>query len=196
VPASSTAEAVRAVTADARRGQAAIGTALAASIYGATVIRARVEDRDDNETRFVWLARAQKTTTDAPASGYTGGALAPAPPLRVGTGGQWKTSLVFWGAGAEHAGWLVRCLDTFARRAINLTKIESRPRRQGLGSYMFFADLAATASDAPVLEALAELQAMCEEVRVLGCYRAAAPLPAGPTPAPEPTSATASARPA
>jgi prephenate dehydratase len=190
VPASSTAEAVRAVTADARRGQAAIGTALAASIYGATVIRARVEDRDDNETRFVWLARAQSVSTNA-----AGASSAPPPPLRAGAGGQWKTSLVFWGAGAEHAGWLVRCLDAFARRAINLTKIESRPRRQGLGSYMFFADLAAPASDAPVLEALAELEAMCEEVRVLGCYRAASPPPAGPTQDSEPTSAPASTRP-
>ncbi len=166
VPASSTAEAVRTVVADARRGQAAIGTALAARIYGGTVIREHVEDREDNETRFVWLARAN-TGVDAAAGER--------PPLRAGTSGQWKTSLVFWGAGAEHAGWLVRCLVAFARREINLTKIESRPRRQGLGSYMFFADLAAHAEDAPVGEAIAELEASCEEVRVLGSYGAAPP---------------------
>jgi prephenate dehydratase len=190
VPASSTAEAVRAVTADARHGQAAIGTALAARIYGATVIRARVEDRDDNETRFVWLARARAATADAAAGGDTGDAVAPAPPLRAGAGGQWKTSLLFWGAGAEHAGWLVRCLDAFARRAINLTKIESRPRRRGLGNYVFFVDLAARASDAPVLEALAELAAMCEEVRVLGSYRAAPRLAGGPASPPGPARAS------
>ena len=63
---------------------------------------------------------------------------------------EWKTSLVFWGPGAEHPGWLVRCLDEFARRDINLTKIESRPRRERLGSYMFFADLSGRPTETPV----------------------------------------------
>ncbi len=101
------------------------------------MIRERVEDREDNETRFVWLAR----TASAAGRSETRPAQGERPPLRAGEGGEWKTSLVFWGAGAERPGWLVRCLDEFARRDINLTKIESRPRRQGLGSYMFFADL-------------------------------------------------------
>jgi prephenate dehydratase len=159
--ASSTAEAVRTVVAAAERGQAAIGTRLAASIYAGTVIRERVEDREDNETRFVWLARS------APTGGRSE---APRPPLRVGAGAGWKTSLVFWGAGAERPGWLVRCLDEFASRNINLTKIESRPRRDGLGSYMFFVDLAGRAQDASVAEAIAQIDAMCEEVLVLGSY--------------------------
>jgi prephenate dehydratase len=166
LPASSTAEAVRTVVSEGRRGQAAIGTVLAAEIYGGTVIREGVEDRDDNETRFVWLARPVEDRGAAP--------------LR-GRGGEWKTSLVFWGAGAERPGWLVRCLDEFARRDINLTKIESRPRRQRLGSYMFFADLAGRVEDEPVAEAIAGVEAMCEEVRVLGSYRAAgAPRRPGP----------------
>jgi prephenate dehydratase len=158
LPASSTAEAVRTVVTEGGRGQAAIGTVLAAEIYGGTVIREGLEDRDDNETRFVWLARPVEDR----------GA-----PLR-GDGGEWKTSLVFWGAGAERPGWLVRCLDEFARRDINLTKIESRPRRQRLGSYMFFADLAGRVEDEPVVEAITGVEALCEEVRVLGSYRAAA----------------------
>jgi prephenate dehydratase len=162
VPASSTAEAVRTVVADGRRGQAAIGTALAARIYGGTVIRERIEDRADNETRFAWLARG------------AAGAPAARPPLRESGDGEWKTSLVFWGAGAERPGWLVRCLDEFARRDINLTKIESRPRREGLGSYMFFADLGARADDPPVADAIAGLAAMCEEVLVLGSFGVAA----------------------
>ena len=58
LPASSTAEAVREVVEDARPGRAALGTRLAAEIYGGTVLREGVQDRDDNETRFVWLARA------------------------------------------------------------------------------------------------------------------------------------------
>ncbi len=159
LPASSTAEAVRSVVAAGRREQAALGTLLAARIYGGSVIRDGVEDRDDNETRFVWLGRP----------GHDG-----APPLRAAGGEGWKTSLVFWGLGAERPGWLVRCLDEFARREINLTKIESRPRRQRLGSYMFFADLAGRASEAPVAEAIAGVAMLCEEMRVLGSYPAAA----------------------
>ena len=165
--ASSTAEAVRTVMSASSPGQAAIGTALAARIYGATIVRERVEDREDNETRFVWLARGGGAT--AQAAGDT-----PAP-LRT-TGGEWKTSIVFWGAGAEHPGWLVRCLNEFASRDINLTRIESRPRREWLGSYMFFADLAGSASDGPVAEALDGLRSRCEQVRVLGSYAAAGPV--------------------
>ncbi len=164
LPSSSTAEAVRAVVAGAQRGQAAIGTELAARIYGGTVIRARIEDREDNETRFVWLA------ADA------GAAEIDRPPLRASAAGEWKTSLVFWGAGAERPGWLVRCLDEFARRGINLTKIESRPRRERLGSYMFFADVAGRADDPHLGEAIARVRAMCQEVLVLGSYAAAANL--------------------
>ncbi len=160
LPASSTAEAVRVVVEAGRREQAALGTVLAASIYGGHVLREGVEDREDNETRFVWLARA------------SGGGV---PPLREGAGCPWKTSLVFWGPGAGSPGWLVRCLDEFARRGINLMKIESRPRRRRLGSYMFFSDLEGHAEEPAVAEAIAGLGVLCEEVRVLGSYRAALP---------------------
>ncbi len=165
LPASSTAEAVRTVVAGGEHGRAAIGTLLAARIYGGAVIRERVEDREDNETRFVWLVR--------PASGADGAEIA-RPPLHAGASAGYKTSLVFWGAGAERPGWLVRCLDEFASRQINLTKIESRPRREGLGSYMFFVDLAGRAEDREVAEAVARIEANCEEVLVLGSYAAAA----------------------
>jgi prephenate dehydratase len=158
LPASSTAEAVRTVLAEGGRGASAIGTPLAARIYGGTVIRSAVEDRADNETRFVWLARAGEEQR-------------PPPPREPGA--EWKTSLVFWGLGAGRAGWLVQCLDEFARREINLTKIESRPRRERLGSYMFFADLAGRLQEASVAAAIDGLRAHCEEVRVLGSYPAA-----------------------
>jgi prephenate dehydratase len=162
LPASSTAGAVRTVIDERRSGHAAIGTVLAASIYGGAILREDVEDRADNETRFVWLARSGE---------------AQPPPLAV-TGSretevECKTSLVFWGRGAESPGWLVRCLDEFARREINLTKIESRPRRERLGRYMFFADLNGHAIDAPVAEAIEGLHAVCEHVGVLGSYPAA-----------------------
>jgi prephenate dehydratase len=160
--ASSTADAVRIVARGEQRNRAALGTALAASIYGGTVIREGVQDRDDNETRFVWLARERA------------GAAPARPPLRAHTEREWKTSLVFWGAGADRPGWLVRCLGEFARRDINLTKIESRPRRERLGSYMFFADLSGRLEEPPVAAAIAGVRAVCEEVRVLGSYPAQA----------------------
>ncbi len=151
LPASSTAEAVRSVIAEHRAGQAAIGTELAARVYGGTVIRSGIEDRDDNETRFAWLARG--SAADAAL-----------PPLRASdvAGAKWKTSLVFWGLGAKRPGWLLRCLATFARRDINLTKIESRPRREQLGDYMFFADVEGRLAETRLAQALDALAEMCE----------------------------------
>jgi prephenate dehydratase len=166
--ATSTAEAVRLVAehGDDRGTEggpggswAAIGTRLAAELYGCTVIAEGIQDREDNETRFVWLAR-----TDSKAE---------APPLRARAGAGHKTSLVFWGAGADRAGWLVLCLDEFARRGINLTKIESRPMRERLGHYMFFVDLEGSLADERVSDALTGLRGVCEQVRVLGSYPAA-----------------------
>lgn len=160
LPASSTAEAVRIVAESEEAGVAALGTPLAAAIYGAVVVRADVQDRDDNATRFVWLARTNSASQH--------------PPLRAGSSeAEWKTSLVFWGAGADSPGWLVRCLDEFARREINLTKIESRPRRERLGHYMFFADLQGSLHARAVKAAVEGLRAYCQEVRVLGSYPAA-----------------------
>jgi prephenate dehydratase len=157
LPASSTAEAVRTVVRERRRSQAALGTLLAASTYGGTVIRRGVEDRDDNETRFVWLGRDGQEE----------------PPLQPSAAGEWKTSLVFWGPGSDTPGWLVRCLDEFARRDINLTKIESRPRRERFRSYMFFADLGGHVGETPVADAIEGVRSHCEVVRVLGSYRVA-----------------------
>jgi prephenate dehydratase len=151
VPASSTADAVRRV-AQADGPWAALGTRLSAEIYGCEVLRAGVEDTPENETRFVWLAR----TGDEPAAH-----------------GPWKTSIVFWGVGDDAPGWLVRCLSEFAFRGVNLTMIESRPRKQGLGHYMFFADLEGRESDAPVAGALEAVRAQTDQLRVLGSYPAA-----------------------
>jgi prephenate dehydratase len=159
VAASSTAEAVRLVSERKDSSLAAIGTRLASELYECVVIEEEIQDRQDNETRFVWLARAD--------SGLG------APPLRAQAGNGHKTSLVFWGAGANHAGWLVLCLNEFAKRGINLTKIESRPMREQLGHYMFLADLEGSLEDEIVAQALAGLRAMCEHVRVLGSYPAA-----------------------
>lgn len=150
---SSTADAVRLV-AEREEPWAALGNRLAAELYGCEVLRAGVEDVAGNETRFVWLAR------------YDGDADA-------GQHGPWKTSIVFWGIGAEAPGWLVSCLSEFASRGVNLTRIESRPRKQGLGRYMFFADLEGRETDAHVHEALDALRGHVETLRVLGSFPSA-----------------------
>jgi prephenate dehydratase len=126
-----------------------------------------VQDRADNATRFVWLAHTERTGADA--------ALPATPPPVLAPKGNTasKTSLVFWGAGADSPGWLVHCLDEFARREINLTRIESRPMRERFGHYMFFADLQGGLEEPAVGEAVEGLRAFCHEVRVLGSYPAA-----------------------
>jgi prephenate dehydratase len=159
--ASSTADAVRMVSEAPERSWAALGTRLAGELYGCVVLAEGVEDRHDNETRFVWLAAAPRAAAAPPRRGR-GEAAAPM-----------KTSLVFWGPGADGPGWLVACLDEFARRAVNLTKIESRPRREQLGRYMFFLDLDGAVGEESVRDAVAGLQGRCQEVRVLGSYPAA-----------------------
>jgi prephenate dehydratase len=151
VPANSTADAVRMV-AEAEGPWAALGNRLSAELYGCEVLRAGVEDTPENETRFVWLARA--------GAGPAGA-------------GPWKTSVVFWGAGDDAPGWLVRCLSEFAFRGVNLTMIESRPRKRGLGHYMFFADLEGGVEEEHVAQAIEAVRSQTERLRVLGSYPAA-----------------------
>jgi prephenate dehydratase len=111
-----------------------------------------VEDDAGNLTRFVWLA-----PDGTPPHG----------------GDADKTSIVFWGFNDESPGALVGVLSELADREINLTKIESRPRRVRLGHYMFFADLDGAAGDPNVAEALAALRTRVETLKVLGTYAAA-----------------------
>jgi prephenate dehydratase len=155
---SSTADAVRLV-AEHDGPWAALGNRFAAERYGCVVLRAGVEDVPDNETRFVWLA---------PVGTPPGTPVGVDPDL-----GPWKTAIVFWGVGAEAPGWLVRCLAEFASRDVNLTRIESRPRKQGLGRYMFFVDIEGRDTEPHVREALQDVARHVEVVRVLGSFPAA-----------------------
>lgn len=174
VPAASTADAVRAIAdgelpAGATAPHAALGNRLAAELYGCRVVVDGVEDAPGNETRFVWLARTSASSDEPPAGrGRPPGRGEPHHPA-----GAWKTSLVFWGAGSLAAGWLVRCLSEFAFRGVNLTRIESRPLKRRLGSYVFFVDCEGAAETGPVAEAIGGLRGQAEVVRVLGSYPAA-----------------------
>jgi prephenate dehydratase len=147
----STAEAVRLVAAS-EEPLGALGTPLAAELYGCEVLAEAVEDGEENLTRFVWLA-----PEGTPAQG----------------GRANRTSIVFWGFNDDSPGALVRLLAELADRSINLTKIESRPRRVRLGHYMFFADLDGGAEDEHVAEALDALRGHVETLKVLGSYAAA-----------------------
>jgi prephenate dehydratase len=148
--AASTAEAVR-VVGESDRPWAALGARRSAELYGCVALRDGIEDSHENVTRFVWIAPAG---TEPEGSG------------------DWKTSLVFAELGEDHPGALVEALLEFSRRDVNLTRIESRPRRQGLGSYMFFVDLEGRASEPAVSEAIEGLRAKADSVRILGSYPA------------------------
>lgn len=150
VAAASTADAVRQVR-DASEPWVALGSRLSAELYGCRVLATDVADHSGNVTRFVWLAPADAVgAPEGPA----------------------KTSIVFWGAGDESPGWLVSVLRELSEREVNLTKIESRPRRVRLGHYVFFADLEGAEQEPRIAEALEALGGRVETLRVLGSYPA------------------------
>jgi prephenate dehydratase len=150
VSANSTADAVRLV-AESDRSWAALGNRLSAQIYGCAILKEGVEDRPGNQTRFVSLAR-----DGTPPNGTR----------------RWKTSVVFWGL-PDTPGALVTVLQAFAERGVNLSKIESRPLKQELGRYIFFADLQGHQDESGVVAALETVRSRVETLRVLGCYPAA-----------------------
>jgi prephenate dehydratase len=171
----STAESVRAV-AEGGRPWAALGPRTAAERYGGTVLLENVEDVAGNETRFAWLARG----------GGGGGGAGVGTGAGVGAGHQTqpggsldaqrrphKTAVAFWPRESDHPGWLVDCLAEFSRRGVNLTRIESRPRKVGLGEYVFFVDVGGAADDPAVAAALAGVQTHVAQLRVLGSFPAA-----------------------
>ncbi|MED5394004.1 MAG: prephenate dehydratase [Actinomycetota bacterium] len=146
----STADAARqlAVTPDGRT--AAIAPGRAATAYGLDVLAADIEDHPENQTRFVLVA----------ADGI------PAPT------GHDKTSLVVFQR-ADRPGSLLGILQEFAARSINLTRLESRPTKQGLGDYCFLMDLEGHISDELVADCLRNLHMKHGNVKFLGSYPAA-----------------------
>jgi prephenate dehydratase len=143
-----TAGSVREVVAARDPTRASIAGKRAASFYGGTILRERLEDHSENYTRFVLLT-----------------------PSTLVSEGADKLSLVL--RLPHRPGTLYQALAPFAERDIDLLKIETRPIRGRPWEYHFYLDLRTSLEDAPATEALAELRQLASEVRLLGCYRSA-----------------------
>jgi prephenate dehydratase len=154
IAASSTAEAVRQVgqAGAADPHVAAIGTALAAELYGLEVVAAQINDHLDNSTRFVLVARH-----DAGIPAATG---------------HDKTSVVCFQS-SDHPGSLHGILGQFSARDLNLVKLESRPTKQVLGDYCFIIDFEGHVADEVVADCLRDLHASLRSLKFLGSYPAA-----------------------
>ena len=142
----STSQAAREV-AGSSEPWAAVGSLVAAQLFGLEVIESDIEDHRGNATRFVLVGR------DAVASPT----------------GNDRTSIVCF-QDADRPGSLYAILGRFAARDINLTKLESRPTKQGLGDYCFVMEFEGHVADDVVADCLADLQAHLTRVKFLGSY--------------------------
>ena len=148
VVAEDTAGSVRTVVDAADVSRAAIAGLRAAEVYGGVVLREHVEDDPANFTRLLLLSHVPQVPHGANRLSLV---------LRL----------------AHRPGSLQAALKPFARRKINLLRIESRPIPGHPWEYRFYLVLAASTEDAEVKKALEELRKLGNEVRVLGCYVAA-----------------------
>ncbi len=142
IPANSTTEALRYLAEDAT--SAAISSERAAQIYSLPLLAQGINDRPDNCTRF-WVLSLQ--------------------PALTGSHSSLAFSLL-----ANQPGALVKALQIFATRGVNLSRIESRPTKRSLGDYLFFIDLEASFQDTSVQSALIELQNYTETIKTFGSY--------------------------
>ncbi len=130
-------------------GKAVIASARAAEISGLSVAAPHIEDSDANFTRFFVLAVAE---------------------AKRGAG-KHKSSLIL--ATRHRPGDLVTCLEEFPKNGLNMTKIESRPRRDEPWSYLFYIDFEGHIDDDSVQTAIAGLMRKASFVKFLGSYPAA-----------------------
>lgn len=144
--ASDTASAARAVAESHDPRRAAIASAHAAARYGLAVLAANIEDRPDNQTRFLGVAREEVT-------------------LQASTPA--RTSLVF--TTANEPGGLIHALEPFALNELNLSKLESRPTGEPW-TYRFFADIDHTAGDPRLDAAVSSMRKATLTCRILGTY--------------------------
>ena len=131
--------------ASSEKGLAAIGSTLAAELYGLKVIFANIEDYAKNMTRFfvISMTPAKRTGND-------------------------KTALMF--TTAHKAGALVDALNVLARHGINLTNIDTRPSKRRNWEYYFFVDADGHCEDPHFKAALAQVRTHCGEMQVLGSF--------------------------
>lgn len=148
-PAHSTAEAVQ-LAVLAHDGTVAVGNRRSAEIYGGEILAEDIMDAPDNRTRFA-VVGTEEVATDAP--------------------GEWTTSIIC-SIVKDRPGALLSILQEFALRAINLTRLESRPARTGLGHYVFFIDAEGNRHrDLPLQAALTAIdEGGIAAVTSLGCY--------------------------
>lgn len=146
VAAADTASAARDVADGGDPRRAAIASQHAARLYGLTVLADRIEDRADNKTRFLGVARDPATVPEG----------APA-----------RTSLVF--TTPNEPGALLRVLQPIAEQGLNLSKLESRPTGEPW-AYRFFADVDHPAADARLPKLLDVVRRVTRTCRVLGTY--------------------------
>jgi chorismate mutase/prephenate dehydratase len=153
VPESSTAAAAEIAAA---RGSevATVGHVRLADRYGLNVLAAHIEDLPDNWTRFLVIGPRPGTEKARD-----------------------KTSILF--TVPDKPGALAEVLDSFAGRAINLTKLESRPLRGEKWKYVFFADLECDLARTEYESFLASLRERCHTLRILGSYPTGPHLDAG-----------------
>lgn len=129
----------------------AIGNKLAAKEYGLQVCKENIHDYPNNHTRFVVLANdEEKVKIHHPVTTE-------------------KTSLLIT-MPSDHAGALHQVLSAFAWRKMNLSKIESRPMKTGLGNYFFIIDVNQPLDDVLFPNVKGELEALGCKVTILGSY--------------------------
>ena len=143
IPVASTSRAAR--MAAAREGMGAIGSALAAEMYGLKIVFSNIEDNPNNMTRFFVI-------TNTPAK-------------RTGTD---KTAIMF--TTAHEVGALADVLNVLSRHGINLTNIDTRPSKRRNWEYYFFVDAEGHYEDLSFVEALEEAKQHCGEMHVLGSF--------------------------
>ncbi len=150
IPTNSTTEALQQIEQD--RSAGAIASPRAAQLYNLPALASAINDYPDNCTRFWVIGKG-----DSLASKH-----------QVSPGGT-HTSIAF-SLAANVPGALVKPLQVFAQRGINLSRIESRPSKRALGDYLFFIDLEAGVGSLTVQSALVELAAYTEVLKLFGSY--------------------------
>lgn len=127
---------------------AAVASHEAAGKYGLTIIDEDIQDRDENRTRFLVLSKESMS------------------------GNANKTSIGVY-LKRNRPGALYDILGEFAKRGINLTKIESRPSKKALGDYVFYIDFEGSTSEQRIKEALSQIEDKVEWLKVFGSYPSA-----------------------